>query len=1850
MTLPAEKTDQGAQNSISMSQVNVELFFEPNTPISLNQVSVRNLFQKPDDQTRISLWDGFGKSNIGKPKNPVFTVVTQVSATVSWGASDGICNKYTVTVTDAATDTIVYGTVQNFTTIPLALTANLTGLTVLPIISAAGTPTATTFNSVSGYSVAFTYSTNGVALTANTWYRIAGNSNTSYNKVVQVISSADATHAVLFYPGTSPGTWGSGQSTIVKIETITSAGAPVQYTHNSVPGYSVSYVFTSLGSALTVGSWYRIEGNSNAAYNNYVQVISSADDTHATVFYRTNPGTYGSGTTTIVDDSKTGNKTISKTRTTSSAGTPTATTFNSVSGYSVMFAYPTSGSLVSTAGVFLAANSWCQVSGNSNPAYNQYVQVISSPDAKHTVVFYPTNPGIYGTGTTVITTSSTYTVHLLASNTLITPTPVAETLVDLLTLEYVPLTPTTPVVDVISKNILRVTANATYATSYDIYEVISGTDTLVASSVQMPYDHTVLTYSLHTYKVKGRSTGGVGPISSAAVATRSLPDFPVAVPAITFTVITSSSVKVGWTASTSPVVINYRVIATLADAPYTEVYNSGLLSNALRFVDASATSSPAATFNPATLYQVTVLTINEAGHADTVSSFTTKTAQPGAPTATATSQTAITVTWGTTFGASSYILYKDGSSIGTQTSPYNDNSGVVTYSLHSYQVSAVNVSGESVLSNTTQERSWPELPVAVTNVVLTPDMNSIAAQWTLSATTSIRTADNYRVYTYLKTNMATPVDTSPLLSSTTNTYTTGLTLVGWTQYTIRIYTYNRAGSVFIDTDMTTLADTRPDPLSGSIGSFTNQEPGATNIQISQVTIGTFQPGYNTPGIAISTSTGQFQAGTSALTTGWVTSATVVPDSSGNIVFQARMNASANETSTVTSTFTIGGGTRTLSVTTRDPNPPSNVTATGGTGIATISWTYNSLYTYTVTADTGQSKTGISSGSVVLGDSASTRLSGTRTFYVYARNSFGGTSTASNASAYVTPMPLFTHTRSTSSVNEGSSASFGISTTNVSNNSSYTWSISGVSASDFSSMSYSDTNGASTAMSVATSGSFKVYGSVATVSFTMAMDHLTEGTETMTFSITGSPTGDFSNGNISMTVGDLSLDPDLTPTPRVGDLPVRLNCALLSEQTTSVVVQGVEPNWPIPVSCLSGSIFADGMAGYATSGYANSNSSGQFTLNLKRTASGSNKTAVSMEFSVGGTTQGGWSIVTIPDEVFTVGSIYYDQYNQPVLPVSVSGANDFDTAQLSIIDTTGRFADLWPPTYSGIHQTITMSGTGTYSMNYLYIGWGTYRLRTTFTSTGHVRYSGTITVNPDTTPDSFSLSVNSGYSSSPTPGTATIGSTTVTGLSAVASVTVSWSATGFVSGSLTAAGTTISSSGTTVTTDGYGQLSLSFSATTSSTFGGSNTASITVGTVTNSTAFSVTNRQADTTPNPDPSYANATGVGVGNTISSDTFTVSGLEPNYSSLVISASGGSISARPAGSSVGFVSALNTSAYVTTSSSGSIDVFFRLASSSSYLTTTSMTYSIGTFSGTWSVTTLNVAPGIPTISSMTSTATSISISWSASSSGGTPTTWEVSAVKSGSAAVGATGLAASTRSYTFTGLSHSSTYSITVAAANSIGATNSSISSKATTTPSFGTFAWNPTTVANGGSSTFSGSLIGGAGLTGIIDVVDTTAGTWNHKVINSITSDPQTISWTLSAASYTATTDHAYYAAAYFQEIGNFSSGTKTLTVSAPVAAFSPVSTTGSISANTPWNYSYTATHTRTYTFTVTGSSAPFDVVLTINGTPHDSDNVRGGGLYPNIGETYSQAFNANDSISISVRGFNSSLAGSFSFTIT
>lgn len=110
------------------------------------------------------------------------------------------------------------------------------------------------------------------------------------------------TQMTVLYP-TDPGTFGT-ETPINVTNTNTTTASTVTYTPAggiTTTGYSVIYTFSST-TAPEVDSWYKVEGNvdgtNNTLYNGFVQVISSTA-TSATVFYPFNPGTFGTGSTTI---------------------------------------------------------------------------------------------------------------------------------------------------------------------------------------------------------------------------------------------------------------------------------------------------------------------------------------------------------------------------------------------------------------------------------------------------------------------------------------------------------------------------------------------------------------------------------------------------------------------------------------------------------------------------------------------------------------------------------------------------------------------------------------------------------------------------------------------------------------------------------------------------------------------------------------------------------------------------------------------------------------------------------------------------------------------------------------------------------------------------------------------------------------------------------------------------------------------------------------------------------------------------------------------------------------------------------------------------------------------------------------------------------------------------------------------------------------------------------------------------------------------------------------------------------------------------------------------------------------
>ena len=172
---------------------------------------------------------------------------------------------------------------------------------------------------------------------------------------------------------------------------------------------------------------------------------------------------------------------------------------------------------------------------------------------------------------------------------------------------------------------------------------------------------------------------------------------------------------------------------------------------------------------------------------------------------------------------------------------------------------------------------------------------------------------------------------------------------------------------------------------------------------------------------------------------------------------------------------------------------------------------------------------------------------------------------------ITPVPTYTVSASSTSFNEGSTATFTLSTTNVAGGTSISYSISGVSASDVTGGSLSGS------VNVGSNGQ-------ATISVPLVADTFTEGNETLTVTVQGQ--------SASTTVVDSSTSP-LVPTYTLTASAASVNegsTATFTLSTTNVAA-GTGVNY-----LISGVSEAD-VVGGALSGTATVNSSGQATISV-----------------------------------------------------------------------------------------------------------------------------------------------------------------------------------------------------------------------------------------------------------------------------------------------------------------------------------------------------------------------------------------------------------------------------------------------------------------------------------------------------------------------------------------------------------------------------------------------------------------------------------------------------------------------------
>jgi hypothetical protein len=130
-------------------------------------------------------------------------------------------------------------------------------------------------------------------------YTVAGNSNSSYNGSFTATASS-TTSITLSYP-TDPGSYGTGTTTLESIVTTITVSS---FTSKVASSYAVAFAIPTQGSAPTTNNQYIIAGNSNASFNGTFSCTASST-TSITLTYTTNPGSYGTGTTTVTPASGT---------------------------------------------------------------------------------------------------------------------------------------------------------------------------------------------------------------------------------------------------------------------------------------------------------------------------------------------------------------------------------------------------------------------------------------------------------------------------------------------------------------------------------------------------------------------------------------------------------------------------------------------------------------------------------------------------------------------------------------------------------------------------------------------------------------------------------------------------------------------------------------------------------------------------------------------------------------------------------------------------------------------------------------------------------------------------------------------------------------------------------------------------------------------------------------------------------------------------------------------------------------------------------------------------------------------------------------------------------------------------------------------------------------------------------------------------------------------------------------------------------------------------------------------------------------------------------------------------------
>lgn len=780
------------------------------------------------------------------------------------------------------------------------------------------------------------------------------------------------------------------------------------------------------------------------------------------------------------------------------------------------------------------------------------------------------------------------------------------------------------------------------------------------------------------------------------------------------------------------------------------------------------------------------------------------------------------------------------------------------------------------------------------------------------------------------------------------------------------------------------ADITPAPF--VLSSTTTPINLSTPITTSTITVDGLQPNWP---VVVSTTGGNstIDSGTTALSGAHATTKTVTTSALGKLVLAAKQTSSSDFNTPTTANVTVGDFTYPWTITTRPPVTNSTaftLTALTGqelnadvvSGVVTVSGLEPNYQPIVVTATNGTVDAVIGTATTMSGSFSSrveVQASPTGTIKIQAKqrtSSVGSTPVATTVAVGTTTSNWVTTTK----VADITPNTFTI-TTNTSPIDPVTpidsnlVTVTGLQPNYLVPISVTSGTGTFVAGSTQADLAGQQYVSSGNVmtdnngAFVMLCRQLSATYNTVASSA-------FKVGALSATWNATTRAGDTTPDSySFADVLGEFKFATTFYQT--VVISGLEKNFPIPISVVGGSFEAvpsntalTGTYGTAAKSVTtDSNGSLKVSLGLKSAATANIKTTATITV---GTLPASWSITTrdvdvVPTLAFptTVGGEEINKLiSSPVLQVTDLEPNH----QFTLTATGGTVgaSTYGSPAAFGTSTQVTTDDFGSFYIQAKQQSAALANQQTSETivfSAADTTLTSTakwvITTMPaDATPDAISFTTSSPYV---TNGMAEPGKQiysdplVINGLQPNYTFSVSCTNGTFdiVPGSSNLTGT-YSATTRNVTTDSSGSLKMVALVTASSTFGASNTFTFSIaGTVVANWVF---NTRAKKNSPSGLSFTNQTNVPIATVITSDIASITGLEPNYS-FTLTATGGTVNATVPGTAMSSTYAATKT--VTTNSSGELDVALRSTSNQYQLSSVVTNVSLGDASTSWMTTT---------------------------------------------------------------------------------------------------------------------------------------------------------------------------------------------------------------------------------------------------------------------------------------------------------